>query len=112
MVQITPRLQTEAGRRLGRTIDHIQRVEGDAWETIYSLRVVLTVPAIWSPIAKEKTLRAAKTAGLPANIDLVSEPEAAALAVLKEKDKEKKLEVGSSFVVCDCGGGTVVSSPI
>ncbi|KAH6849437.1 hypothetical protein B0T12DRAFT_418225 [Alternaria alternata] len=89
------------------TKDHIQRVEGDTWETIYSLRVVLTVPAIWSPIAKEKTLRAAKTAGLPANIDLVSEPEAAALAVLKEKDKEKKLEVGSSFVVCDCGGGTV-----
>ncbi|KAL1794655.1 hypothetical protein ACET3X_006471 [Alternaria dauci] len=89
------------------TKDHIQRIEGDTWENIYTLRVVLTVPAIWSPIAKERTLRAAKTAGLPTNIDLVAEPEAAALAVLQEKDKENKLEVGSSFVVCDCGGGTV-----
>ncbi|KAG9188814.1 hypothetical protein G6011_07519 [Alternaria panax] len=89
------------------TKEHIERIEGATWEKIYSLRVVLTVPAIWSAIAKEKTLRAAKTAGLPDDIELVSEPEAAALAILKEKDQEKKLEVGDSFVVCDCGGGTV-----
>jgi molecular chaperone DnaK (HSP70) len=93
------------------TKDHIERNEGDSWELIYSLRVVLTVPAIWSPIAKEKTIRAAIMAGLPENIVLVAEPEAAALAVLKEKHDDNKLEIGDCFVVCDAGGGTVVSRP-
>lgn len=92
------------------TKDDIQRKQGDNWETIYKLRVVLTVPAIWSAGAKERTLSIAKAAGLPEDISLVSEPEAAALAVLKEKnDEDASLQVGDTFVVCDAGGGTVVS---
>ncbi|KAH7125733.1 hypothetical protein B0J11DRAFT_506551 [Dendryphion nanum] len=88
--------------------EDIQKVRGDDWESIYTLKVVLTVPAIWSPVAKDKTLKIARKAGLPQNIDLVSEPEAAALAVLKEKNEDdESLEVGDCFVVCDAGGGTV-----
>lgn len=64
------------------------------FERAFSLRVVLTCPAIWSEAAKDKTLRAAKAAGLPADqIMLVTEPEAAALAVLKDKTEEESLKV-------------------
>jgi len=75
------------------TKSDIARHQGDDWEKIHSLRVVLTVPAIWSAVAKEKTLRAAKAAGLPDNILLVTEPEAAALAVLQAKATEQDLQV-------------------
>ncbi|KAH7081489.1 hypothetical protein BKA63DRAFT_462626 [Paraphoma chrysanthemicola] len=90
------------------TKDDIQKYRGDDWESIYTVKAVLTVPAIWSPGAKDRTERIAKKAGLPDNITLVSEPEAAALAVLREKSEEDKpLKVGDCFVVCDAGGGTV-----
>ncbi|KAF4419189.1 actin-like ATPase domain-containing [Fusarium acutatum] len=77
------------------------------WEKSFAVRVVLTVPAIWSLTAKDKTLKAAALAGLPTNIQLVSEPEAAALATFKEKAEDGVLQVGDAFVVCDAGGGTV-----
>ncbi|KAF2200940.1 actin-like ATPase domain-containing protein [Delitschia confertaspora ATCC 74209] len=88
--------------------EDISRMKGDNWESMYNLKVVLTVPAIWSPAAKDKTEKVARAAGLPKDISLVSEPEAAALAVMKEKnDEDESLEVGDVFVVCDAGGGTV-----
>ncbi|KAF2643572.1 actin-like ATPase domain-containing protein [Massarina eburnea CBS 473.64] len=91
------------------TKSDIQRVRGDSWASIYTLRCVLTVPAIWSQVAKEKTLKIARMADLPENLSMVTEPEAAALAVLKEKTSEEdgSLEIGDCFVVCDAGGGTV-----
>lgn len=88
--------------------EDIQKVRGDDWESIYSVKVVLTVPAIWSPAAQDKTMKIARKAGLPETMSLVTEPEAAALAVLKEKnDEDASLQVGDCFVVCDAGGGTV-----
>ncbi|RDI80134.1 hypothetical protein Vi05172_g9924 [Venturia inaequalis] len=89
----------------------ICRLKGENWESAYNIKVVLTVPAIWAPAAKDRTERFAKAAGIPGSIMLVSEPEAAAMAVLKDKDEEEKnLQPGDCFVVCDAGGGTVVSS--
>ncbi|ORY19539.1 hypothetical protein BCR34DRAFT_609684 [Clohesyomyces aquaticus] len=79
----------------------------DDWQEVYSLKVVVTVPAVWSPRAKERTKEAAKSAGLPDDLTLVVEPEAAALTVLKERADDGTLEVGEVFVVCDAGGGTV-----
>lgn len=88
--------------------EDIRKVRGDDWENIYTVRAVLTVPAIWSEAAKSRTLRIAKKAGIPDNVSLVSEPEAAALAVLRErKDEGEALQIGDCFVVCDAGGGTV-----
>ena len=88
--------------------EHIRKVRGDNWETIYAVKVVITVPAIWSEDAKNRTLRIANKAGIPDSVSLVSEPEAAALAVLKERrDEGEALQVGDCFVVCDAGGGTV-----
>lgn len=91
------------------TKDAIEEKKGALWESTYILKLVITVPAIWSQIAKEATLNAARRAGLPTDISLVTEPEAAALAVLKTKEKEPdELHLHDSFVICDAGGGTVV----
>jgi len=69
---------------------------------------VITVPAIWKDGAKALTQQAAERAGIPANkLDLVTEPEAAALycaTICNEVD----LGDGDRFMVCDAGGGTVV----
>lgn len=75
------------------TINDIERAQGEGWQSRHSLRVVLTVPAIWSPAAKDRTLRAAQAAGLPDDLTLVSEPEAAALRVLREKNQDQAVQV-------------------
>ena len=75
------------------TINDIERAQGEGWRSRHSLRVVLTVPAIWSPAAKDRTLRAAQAAGLPDDLTLVSEPEAAALRVLREKYQDQAVQV-------------------
>lgn len=69
---------------------------------------IVTVPAIWSNAAKQATERAAALAGFCGNqrIQLISEPEAAALYTLKSLSPST-LELGRRFVVCDAGGGTV-----
>lgn len=69
---------------------------------------VVTVPAIWSHAAKQATERAAAMAGFCGNqrIQLITEPEAAALYTLKNLSPGT-LKVGRKFVVCDAGGGTV-----
>ncbi|RCI08728.1 hypothetical protein L249_4681 [Ophiocordyceps polyrhachis-furcata BCC 54312] len=69
---------------------------------------VVTVPAIWSNAAKQAAERAAAMAGFCGNqrIQLISEPEAAALYTLKQLSPSV-LQRGRKFVVCDAGGGTV-----
>src|SRR5438046_1280273 len=66
-------------------IDHVvkttlpNRLEAD-FMTNQAIRYVITVPAIWTDKAKELTRRAAARAGIPEkDLDMVSEPEAAAL---------------------------------
>lgn len=75
------------------TMNDIARRQGEGWQSRHPLRVVLTVPAIWSPAAKDRTLKAARAAGLPENLSLVSEPEAAALKVLREKNQDQTVQV-------------------
>ncbi|KAI1464857.1 uncharacterized protein F4812DRAFT_462181 [Daldinia caldariorum] len=84
-----------------------KRIDDENWENTFRLRVVLTVPAMWSHQAKDRTAKAARAAGLPVDISMVTEPEAAALATLRGKAEEDTLRPGDSFVVCDAGGGTV-----
>ncbi|KAI0965133.1 Hsp70 family protein-like protein [Xylaria arbuscula] len=66
---------------------------------------VLTVPAVWSDTAKAMTERAARMAGV-SPIDMITEPEAAALFTLRTM-KDKGLKDGDVIVICDAGGGTV-----
>lgn len=89
--------------------------------------VVLSVPAIWSDAAKNNTYLVAAGAGLASKeyrLRLVSEPEAAAIAVLKDRAGRLKVKasissimiflltfpqkLGDCYMVVDAGGGTVV----
>lgn len=75
--------------------------------------VVITIPAMWKDYTRDRMRRAAKMAHImddrlcgETTLSFISEPEAATLTVLPDI---KDLEAGDSFVLCDCGGGTVVS---
>ena len=71
---------------------------------------VLTVPAIWSDAAKKKTEDAAIRAGMgnEHSLELLSEPESAAVYTLKNLDNNhSQIRVHDRIVVCDAGGGTV-----
>lgn len=70
-----------------------------------TLEFIITVPAIWSEAAQERTRSCAERAGMSAGLRLVPEPEAAIMHAL---DQElSKLAIGDVVVVCDGGGGTV-----
>ncbi|KAF2671144.1 hypothetical protein BT63DRAFT_423384 [Microthyrium microscopicum] len=96
----------------GHTISTLKRERGSAAVDGLPFRVVITVPAIWQPYANEKMKKAAKDAGIldrracgPTTLELVPEPEAAALSTLSEY--RQIFALNDVFIVCDCGGGTV-----
>ncbi|HUQ69189.1 MAG TPA: Hsp70 family protein, partial [Planctomycetaceae bacterium] len=70
--------------------------------------VVLTVPASFDASARELTREAALAAGLPADLVLLEEPQAAVYAWLAARGEawRKVLKVDSTLLVCDVGGGT------
>ena len=89
----------------------------DAWNARFaeeepSLRfenqdIHLTVPASFDAVARELTVKAARSAGL-LSVTLLEEPQAAFYAWL-EANREgwrKAVRVGESILVCDVGGGT------
>jgi hypothetical protein len=95
------------------TISSMKRERGAIGVDGLPFKVVLTVPAIWKPYAQSRMLKAAKLAGIlderlcgNTSLQLVSEPEAAALATLGEYRGRKDVEAGDVFIVCDVGGGT------
>lgn len=67
-----------------------ERTDDVIWEVV-KFKVVLTVPAMWDHKAQDLTRQAAKMAGIldpkGAVLELIGEPEAAALAVFTEMDK-------------------------
>jgi hypothetical protein len=71
-------------------------------------QVVLTLPASFDAAARELTREAAVAAGLPADLILLEEPQAAVYAWLAAVgDRWRKiLKVNSTLLVCDVGGGT------
>ncbi|MBF0339142.1 MAG: Hsp70 family protein [Nitrospirae bacterium] len=69
--------------------------------------VYITVPASFDAVARELTVKAANSAGLP-NITLLEEPLTAFYAWLNRSkdDWRKHTKVGDIILVCDIGGGT------
>jgi molecular chaperone DnaK (HSP70) len=72
-------------------ISSIKRDRGHRAVDGLPFKVVITIPAVWPPYAERKMREAAQRAGIlqsrpcgPTTLDLVSEPEAAALATLRE----------------------------
>jgi len=70
--------------------------------------VVLTVPASFDAAARELTREAALAAGLPDDLVLLEEPQAAVYAWLADMGERwrRKLSLGDTLLVCDVGGGT------
>lgn len=85
-----------------------------AWESAFpdaavaDQQVVLTVPASFDASARELTREAALAAGLPENLILLEEPQAALYAWLADRGEKWRrfLKVGHTLLVCDVGGGT------
>ena len=90
------------------TMDTLTRRYGESFMASTSVEFVLTCPAVWSDAAKNTTLQAAERAGMGAKsqIQMISEPEAAAVYTLKVI-QPNPLNIGDNFIVCDGGGGTV-----
>ena len=86
----------------------IGKILGDDWDFLYTLKIVLTVPAIWSYSAVASLKSVAVGAGLGDNLALTTELEAAALAYMRTwKEDDNSPRVGDSFVVCNAGSTTV-----
>lgn len=70
-----------------------EKIDDWLWENV-KLKIVLTVPAIWDHKAQEMTRRAAEKAGLlkreDTTLELIGEPEAAALEVFTEMRIQKR----------------------
>ncbi|KAH7269671.1 uncharacterized protein BKA55DRAFT_549285 [Fusarium redolens] len=78
------------------------------------LQVVITLPAIWPAYAQQRMKQAAQQSGImdrrsagATTLYFISEPEAAALATIKDLSKRSTINTGDTIVVCDAGGGTV-----
>ncbi|KAF5669821.1 Hsp70 chaperone protein [Fusarium heterosporum] len=92
----------------------IAAAEGDRFTDLYPLHFVVTLPAIWPVYVRKRMTEAMQLAGLlsltsdgDTKISFISEPEAAALTSLNENAGRYQNEIGTHFVVCDAGGGTV-----
>ena len=70
------------------------------------IEYIITVPAVWSDAAQAKTRECAFNAGMGKDLQIISEPEAAAIYALHAMDPHS-IQVGDTFVLCDAGGGTV-----
>ncbi|KAH7304134.1 hypothetical protein B0I35DRAFT_152542 [Stachybotrys elegans] len=82
--------------------------------SITPVEFYFTMPAIWTDRAQAATKDAARGAGFGSRsldtIHMITEPEAAAIAALKEELSPGSLnaaKIGDNFLVLDCGGGTV-----
>ncbi|WP_166828106.1 Hsp70 family protein [Thalassoroseus pseudoceratinae] len=93
-----------------RYLEHLVAAWTDAFPNapIADQNVVLTVPASFDASARELTREAALAAGLPDDLVLLEEPQAAVYAWLQEVGDEwrKILTVKDTLLVCDVGGGT------
>ncbi|KAL9130078.1 MAG: hypothetical protein Q9217_001637 [Psora testacea] len=70
------------------------------------IEYIITVPAVWSDTAQAKTRSCAFNAGMGKDLQIISEPEAAAIYALHAMDPHS-IQIGDTFVLCDAGGGTV-----
>lgn len=101
----------------GHLIHNLDKQYGqELWRTL-PITLVVTIPAVWSDLAKNRTMQVIDKAGFNkkdfprlAQTITTTEPEAAAIFTIKTMcggAQGKQLAVGDGFIVCDMGGGTV-----
>ncbi|KAF4966773.1 hypothetical protein FSARC_5590 [Fusarium sarcochroum] len=95
-------------------IDSIRRSVGPELLQSSRFHIVVTLPAIWPPSAEQRMKKAARISGMldarpcgKTTLSFISEPEAAALATIKDLFKRPTIKKGDTMVICDAGGGTV-----
>lgn len=95
-------------------LDTIHKARSKSAIDALTFHVVITVPAIWKDYARQGMEEAARRSGIlttrpagPTTLAFAPEPEAAALASLC--DSGRSINAKDVFVICDAGGGTVVS---
>jgi molecular chaperone DnaK (HSP70) len=135
------KVTTDYLRKLWRHgINAIQKKQGQTWMKGVPCRVVITKPAIWSQKASSRTQEAAEQAILEdhgpfdsISVTMIAEPEAAAQAILQDPDVTERPDLtkvcqlpanfrsiifivttqpGDIYLICDAGGGTVVSNAL
>jgi hypothetical protein len=77
---------------------------------VASVTVVMTVPAMWSDMARDNTLCAVELAGISGKdriLKFLNEPEAAAISELRNRVSKGQIGEGECVIICDAGGGTV-----
>jgi molecular chaperone DnaK (HSP70) len=94
-------------------LEMITKSRGEDIVNNFRFHVVITVPAIWKGYARQSMREAALKAGIlderdagVTQLTFVPEPEAAAMDTLVEVKQSAK--PGEVYMICDCGGGTVV----
>ena len=85
---------------------------GANFQEEYTVRVVLTIPALWTPSTTKMMKALAIRAGLPYHTALLLEPKAVAVATFKVAAVEARLETGDIVTICNAGGETCVSNNI
>lgn len=113
-VDIVATFLREVKNHLMKVLD--QKYSKALWSSL-PVVLVVTVPAVWSDLAKSRTLEAVCKAGfnsteLPQlqNTIVATEPECAAIYTIKTLRNtihDADFAVGDGFTVCDMGGGTV-----
>ncbi|KAH8730936.1 Hsp70 family protein [Phaeosphaeriaceae sp. PMI808] len=113
-VEIVADFLSQIKAHLIKTFD--QEYGKSLWRSL-PVTLVVTVPAVWSDRAKDRTLEAVNKAGFNSlefpqlkDTIMVSEPEAAAVYTIENMRgmaQETHFAIGDGFVVCDMGGGTV-----
>jgi len=98
-------------------IKNLDQKYGKALWRGLEITLVVTVPAVWTEMAKARTLEAVEKAGFNKlelsqlkNIIVTTEPEAAAIYTIKSlrgTTQNANFSVGDGFIVCDMGGGTI-----
>ncbi|RSL72501.1 hypothetical protein CEP51_011897 [Fusarium floridanum] len=102
------------GKLWDHAIESMKRGIGAELLSMSKFHVVITLPAIWPPYAQKLMKQAASLSGIldarscgDTTLRFVSEPEAAALATIKDLSKRSTIKPGDTIVICDAGGGTV-----
>ncbi len=103
-----PRISPVVGTR--RFLEHLIAAWQDAFPDapLAEQHVVLTVPASFDAAARELTREAALAAGLPDEVLLLEEPQAAVYSWVGKVGERwrRSLALGDVLLVCDVGGGT------
>ncbi|KAF2837829.1 actin-like ATPase domain-containing protein [Patellaria atrata CBS 101060] len=114
-VEIATEYLARFRKHVMRSLQQGDHINEDAFSRI-PIDLVVTIPAVWSESALNRTFRAINDAGfnvkqLPTlrRTFILSEAEATAFYILNHLNESEDMElmVGDCFVVCDAGGGTV-----